>query len=60
MLQPDIDAAIKSAKRSINIANARRKRHSMMQTLKHVSQKVDYTAYTDGKCYMFVPTAFVV
>ncbi|XP_067928838.1 tetratricopeptide repeat protein 39B-like [Watersipora subatra] len=45
--KPDIDAAIVSTKKSINLASSLRKKHSMMQSLKQISQKIDYSLYTD-------------
>ncbi|KAF6024743.1 hypothetical protein EB796_016951 [Bugula neritina] len=45
--KPDIEAAIQSTKRSINLAHSLRKKHTMYDTLKQISQKIDYSTYTD-------------
>ena len=47
--QPDIEAAIASTKKTINIAHANRKKQSVIQTIKLISQKPDYASNTDGK-----------
>lgn len=48
VLQPDIEAAITSTKKTINIAHANRKKQSVIQAIKLISQKTDYSSYTDG------------